>query len=302
MHPLPRPRLDAATVFGVCSNAAKLKKDKKALEGHSQTVVDAVAAYEAAAASRALHTLQHLVHEPGGAPDLTGMPPKPKTAAINVALINGYTNRMAKKGSAGHTFYLELQKSGPDGQCALCGCRYADTLDHQLPKTLYPLLAVAPSNLAPACSGCNKSKLDLNPVDASQQTLNPYFDHEADQHTWLTARITPLPQGNDTPFDITFHAEPPPDMPPVLAARAKFHIDQLHLAEVYASNAASRVRTESRLIRDLALVDPDDIREHLAYNAKNWTTEQRNGWEAALYTALANDDWYVNGGYLVVAG
>ncbi|MFD0412036.1 HNH endonuclease [Kitasatospora sp. NPDC127116] len=223
-------------------------------------------------------------------------------AAINVALTNGYTKRMAKKGSAGHAFYLKLQKSGPDGQCALCGCRFADTLDHQLPKGLYPLLAVAPSNLAPACASCNGTKQDLNPVDAQQQTLNPYFDHEADQHTWLTARIIPPSEDSGTPIGITYHAEPPPGMPGVLAARAKFHFERLALAEVYASNAGPQVRTESRRIRDRGLADPEDIRGHLAEEVNIWKAEQRNGWQVALYTALVNDDWYVNGGYLVVAG
>ncbi len=286
MLPLPIPKLDPATVFDTCSSTALPKVVRGSLKLLTPAVVDAVSEYETAAASQSLHTLQHLQYRPGGPP--TGTPPK--HTAINKTLVNGYTYRMVGEGSAGHAYYDMLRKSAPDGLCSLCGHGFADTLDHQLPKTVYPLLAVAPSNLAPACRYCNKNKRDTVPVDAKQQTLNPYFDHEAQQHTWVTARII------GPPLVITFRALPPPDMPPLLAARVRYHFAQLKLATLYTSQAAGVVRVESHNLKQQDLA-PQLVRDYLARQAGLWTAENRNGWQAALYTALAASDWYVAEGH-----
>ncbi|MFJ9642166.1 hypothetical protein [Streptomyces sp. NPDC101206] len=75
----------------------------------------------------------------------------------------------------------------------LCGHGIADTLNHQLPKIVYPLLAVAPLNLVPACRGCNSHRSELAPRTAEEQTLHPYCDDLGD-HVWLTARVQDLPK------------------------------------------------------------------------------------------------------------
>jgi hypothetical protein len=286
MLPLPIPKLDAATVFDACSSTARSKADRAKLKRLTPAVVDAVVEYEAAAVARSLHTLQRLRHRPGGPP--TGVPPEP--TAINRTLVNGYVSRMVPEGRSGHTYYQELQASAPDGHCSLCGHGLAETLDHQLPKAVYPLLAVAPSNLAPVCRDCNTNKRDKEPVDAYQQVLNPYFDHEAQQHTWVTACIV------GPPIVVTFRAVPPIGMPPVLAARARYHFDQLKLAPLYASQAAGVVRVESRSLKQRSL-PPQQVRDHLTQQAALWATENRNGWQSALFTALAGNDWYVTEGH-----
>lgn len=287
MLPLPKPALLAGPVFDSCSSTARTKKDRDRLAAARPRVLDAVDQYEAAAAGPGLHALQHLQHQPGGPP--TGSPLKQHP--VNKALLNGYTSRMVPQGRAGRAYYDELLASAPDGLCSLCGHGFADTLDHQAPKVFYPLLAVAPSNLAPACGYCNTNKRDKAPPDAEQQTLNPYFDHEAQQYTWVTARIS------GPPIVVTFHAIPPPDMPAVLAARARYHFAELKHAALYASQAGGVVRVESRTLQSQNLA-PQEVRAYLAQRAADWVKENRNGWQAALYTALATDDWYVTKGHL----
>ncbi|MFF2956998.1 HNH endonuclease [Kitasatospora sp. NPDC057965] len=286
MLPLSKPQLNAATVFDTCSSTARSKADREILKNLTPAVADAVAQYENAAAGQALHGLQHLQHQPGGPP--TGK--TSKLSPVNRTLVNGYTSRMVAEGSVGHDYYEKIRASAPDGRCSLCGHGTAQTLDHQLPKGVYPLLAVAPSNLAPACRDCNTNKRDKAPLNAQQQTLNPYFDHEAQQYTWVAARII------GPPIAVTFHAIPPPEMPPLLAARARYHFAELKLATLYASQAASPVRVESRNLQKRRLTPPQ-VRDHLAAQAEFWTAENRNGWQAALYTELAANDWYTTEGY-----
>ncbi|WP_158715136.1 hypothetical protein [Kitasatospora phosalacinea] len=284
--------MDAAELFALCSSTAKTKADRAALQVLTPDVVNAVAEYESAAETQTLHTLKHLRHSPGGPP--TGTPPKTKHAPINRALTNGYTTRMVPEGRIGHSAYLKLRSSAPDGKCSLCGHITAGTLDHQLPKMLYPLLAVAPSNLAPACLPCNTAKGDVDPVDAEQQTLNPYFDHEAEEYTWLRARVT------GPPFTATFHALPPPEMPDVLAARAQFHFRRLKLADLYVSQVGGAVRVDCQELKDWGRTPPE-VRDHFARKAELWSRSGgRNCWQAALYSELATNTWFTTEDYLQV--
>ncbi|WP_053161421.1 HNH endonuclease [Streptomyces caatingaensis] len=60
--------------------------------------------------------------------------------------------------------------------CPLCGISKVTTIDHQLLKGRYPLLAVVPVNLVPACRDCNTGKGEEAPATAEDQPLHPYYD------------------------------------------------------------------------------------------------------------------------------
>ncbi|GAA0324800.1 hypothetical protein GCM10010302_74920 [Streptomyces polychromogenes] len=42
--------------------------------------------------------------------------------------------------------------------CTICGVAKPEQIDHHAPKNLYPLLALTPLNLVPACGLCNQGK------------------------------------------------------------------------------------------------------------------------------------------------
>ncbi|CAM5719997.1 hypothetical protein SALBM311S_12175 [Streptomyces alboniger] len=89
----------------------------------------------------------------------------------------------------------------------LCGHRDVSTLDHQLPKMKYPLLAVVPINLVPACGICNWLKGEHVPETASEQThFYPYYDDVADQQ-WLFARLKS--DFENRPPEVSYQIRPP---------------------------------------------------------------------------------------------
>lgn len=53
---------------------------------------------------------------------------------------------------------LRQQVLGASDVCWLCGDRGADTVDHVLPRSLYPELAEDISNLRPAHRSCNSAR------------------------------------------------------------------------------------------------------------------------------------------------
>jgi hypothetical protein len=83
-------------------------------------------------------------------------------------------------------------------------------------------------------------------------------------------------------------------MPPVLAARARFHFRQLKLARQYGAQAASMLRVLSRTLEGNS---GGTGRDYLQEQADLWAKENINGWQAALYRALAENEWYISGGY-----
>ncbi|MFJ9530863.1 HNH endonuclease [Streptomyces cyaneofuscatus] len=289
MLPLPRPTLDARKVYETCISNARPARVRTALQQVADQVAAAAAAYTEAATKGELHTLAALQHQPEGKPSKKSDKDQPKT--INDHLKATYTSRMVHEKSKGRVFYNILLAAAPDGRCTLCGQGLADTLDHQLPKDGYPLFAVAPDNLVPACRSCNTNKRDDVAVVAEEQTLHPYFDTDVNKYIWLVARVSaPFPPA------VTFHAEPPSSMPLVLAARVRHHFSSLQLARTYGPQAAPELRTLNRSLKRLA---PPAASQHLHELAEDWTVEQPNSWQAALYRALAASCWYaweVSGG------
>jgi hypothetical protein len=72
-------------------------------------------------------------------------------------LYKGHFSRMK---SPSRHMYDAIMTSSWKGFCPLCSHRQVTTLDHYLPKSLYPIFAVTPLNLIPSCSDCNKAKLN----------------------------------------------------------------------------------------------------------------------------------------------
>ncbi|THA40981.1 HNH endonuclease [Streptomyces sp. A1547] len=276
MKPLPLPALDARTVYGTCISKTRPAKAKARLTQLEDQVAAAAAEFEKAAEAAALHTLGHLKDQPDG----------DKTASRNKALTGCYTSRMARKGSAGRHIYNQLLKAA-NGLCPLCGHGYANTLDHQLPKSTYPLLAVTPANLVPACLTCNHAKGDSDPASAQEQTLHPYFD-DITSHVWLAARLTEPPEPG-----VSFYVAPHPDWTPTLTARVQLHFRTFKLGKLYAA----QVGTELGALNDYLQGKPyKAIVDELQHRAASYGT--RNSWQAALYRALAASPWYVKAGYL----
>lgn len=189
--------------------------------------------------------------------------------------------------------YASLKKACRNDICPLCGQRTVHQLDHYLPVSLHPLLAVTPVNLVPACSECNKVKLAHGPVNAEEQTLHPYFDDLTDVR-WLFADIE-----QTQPVSIVFRASPFPSLSPVLTSRITWHFDMFNLGDLYASHAAeelSNIRYGLNLVVSGVNAE-NDLRAHLRREAQSRSALYRNSWQTAMYEALSQSDWFCNGGY-----
>jgi len=204
-----------------------------------------------------------------------------------------YTQRMAKKGSPGRDTYDELISAPSQGRCPLCGGRLVTTLDHHLPKALYPALAVAPLNLVPSCGDCNKAKLALVPRNAADVSLHPYFDH-IDDERWLRADVD-----ETRPAALVFRVEAPGGMwGDLMQRRVRNHFGTFGLAELYATLAAEELLNIRHQLTDLyATAGVDGVRSQLQDRALSCGQARRNGWRTAAYEAWSASEWFCNGGF-----
>ncbi|MFE9466675.1 HNH endonuclease [Streptomyces virginiae] len=263
MKPLPKPVLDARTAYATCISKARPAKTKARLQKREDQVATAAADYEKAAAGAALHTLDHLKSQPDGDDEnVTG----------NKALTGCYTSRMARKGSPGRALYEQLLAAAK-GLCPLCGHGYANTLDHNLPKASYPLLAVTPANLVPACLTCNHAKGESAPASAAEQTLHPYFDDITD-HAWLAARLTAPPGPG-----VFHYVNPHPDWTPTLTARVTQHFRTFKLGNPYSAQVGTELGALNDYLRSKPYTAIVDELQHRAASPWYVTSGYLNEWD-----------------------
>jgi hypothetical protein len=160
------------------------------------------------------------------------------------------------------------------------------------PKSRYPLLAVCPDNLVPACRDCNTEKLDEVYTAAAELPLHPYFDPDRFyMEQWLVAEVD-----HSSPIVVNFRALPPVTWPAVARERVNSHLRCYKLQRRLSVRAASELST---LSPELAQMDDLNMRhEHLATRASVAYAVQRNSWKTAMLQALRDDPWYLSTGCL----
>ena len=213
------------------------------------------------------------------------------TNVTKAEMISVYDHQMVPAASHGRVYYDKIMALAKNRRCPLCGFGQVWTLDHYMPKTHYPGLAVCPRNLVPSCSDCNKAKLSSVPSCVSKQTLNPYYDN-VDEVTWLHGKFE-----NHTPVVVEFSVQKPRSWTATTASRVRHHFKTFNLARVYSSEAASELgEIKEELTNLLNTCGASAVETHLAEVARRRTNAQRNSWRAALYRALATSTWFCHTG------
>ena len=116
-----------------------------------------------------------------------------------------------------------------DHTCQYCTINSVNTLDHIMPKDIYPEFAVHPKNLVPACSQCNSSKSTKWMTNGVFEFLNPYL-HQLSSAQFLFVRVV---YTNNT-LDISFYLDNKNDaLSPCLFNVIENHFRNLNLLDRY---------------------------------------------------------------------
>ena len=277
MRTLPLPSETQAQVFAACLSATADSGLSSRLAAISGTLATTATNYNS--------------HATAGSLDL--IPRVTSVGSVTKAeLLELYSEHLSSTSGAGRTVYDRIRNAAPLKRCPLCGVGTVAHLDHHLPKSRYPDLAIHPANLVPACHFCNDTKKSKYPATASQQTFHPYFDAHLLSAPWVRATLSAGP-----PPVLMFDTDPPASWSPVDQAKVARHFTVCGLAVTFTSNA----NDELPIIRDrlrvqasrggTAAVQQFLTDEHAVH------TSRPNSWQHATYRVLASDPWFVGGGY-----
>jgi HNH endonuclease len=273
-----KPSTSAEDAFIECNGSVRDLSLKIRMIGSVSEVVSAAAAYEDAAVLATLHRLDEADF-------------RLRLVSLEEMIV-AYQSRFAGVRGSARGIYDKIKTAPRFGRCPMCGHRDVTQLDHYLPKTRFPALAVNPQNLVPICAECNKRKASFSPASESEQFLHPYYDKVQDQ-AWLRAEVV---QG--TPAAFRFFVQPPADWPPVLGTRVKRQFFALGLSGLYASQAAQQLASIRYSLRKLhELLGDEGVRHRLADDALSSAADEINHWRTAMYAAMSVDLWFCSGGF-----
>lgn len=202
-------------------------------------------------------------------------------------MMNVYENNMVK-GKLGRVYYNKLLKAAPRGICPLCNKREASTLDHYLPKSLFPSLAVTPINLVPSCMECNKSKLDIQFLNNNEETIHPYYDY-IDDEDWLFAIIE-----QDNNISVKYYEKKPLSWDTIKFKRVQHHMKSLKLYELFSVSAAVEINEQKFYLQTiLNALNETELKKHLQLTYNSLTKVCKNSWKIALYREMMSNKWFI---------
>lgn len=280
MWSVGKPVFDVGDIFETCISKVRDKDLKTRFKAAKQTILDDSQAFEARASTAELHLV----------PQGIGVAGQVTTAEM----VTLYDRRLASKAGPGRSIYAAIQLLPEDGRCPYCDHRDVSTLDHVLPKTLFPSLAVTPLNLVGSCKDCNKAKLAAAPTKSSDAVLHPYFEDISSQ-IWLRAKVV-----EQTVCAVVFRVKAQSQWSDDLNLRLRKQFETLGLARLYTQQAA---REMSGIRRNLIRVynagggGATAVERELKHQWESWSEESSNSWKTALYGALHKNAWFCDGGF-----
>lgn len=190
--------------------------------------------------------------------------------------------------------YETLKGLAERGVCPQCGVGRVRTLDHYLPKARFAELAVVPLNLIPTCRDCNFDKREHYSEDEKSFIFHPYYDNW-DAYRLVSAEIIYQPRPH-----VKYFIDSAANAPEIIVHRARTHFKVLNLAELYTMSAGSALgEVRVNCIRASAS-GPIAVQEFLAEHDTNAALTEPNGWRAAMFKAMSDDQRFWNGDYNLI--
>lgn len=281
MKSLDKPKFNAKESFATCISIVRDADLKRRLIACENLIIQAETEFESKITTGRIHSIskEHRVNGNISANDLEKV----------------YTQRMAKKDVPGRVIYDKLISAPKLGICPLCSHRLVETLDHYLPKSNFPRLAVTPINLIPSCFTCNKGKLINSPTKDEEETLHPYYDN-IENDEWLSAKVN-----KTNPPTISYFVSPPDHWSDLLKKRVKYHFEVFSLNKLYSTQAAVLIRgLNYRLESIYNRLGTDGVKRYLTEESESRYNDDKNSWQTAFYIAVSNDGWFCSGGYRII--
>ncbi|MDU1855817.1 MAG: HNH endonuclease, partial [Clostridium baratii] len=144
-----------------------------------------------------------------------------------------YSSRFSNKQYKNiYKFYQEIRSK--EKYCPYCNVptREVRQVDHYLPKSNFPGLALVVKNLVPICKDCNEVKGNYYSLDKENQLIHPYYDIEMiDAFEYIECSII-----EKTDIGFQFSIKKLDSWSDIFYKRVVFHFKKLKIDEIYLSD------------------------------------------------------------------
>jgi hypothetical protein len=224
--------------------------------------------------------------------DAAGSPPAVSTwTAIQVkkkSFLNLYASPAA---SSAQGQMLQTMRKHDLTICPSCGeLGRPNTLDHYLPKDIYPHFCVTPVNLFPMCDACQLAKgTKVGNLQSPRFFIHPYFD------TFIAEQVLRLDiyAPYDTP---TFALRIVEGLDQNSEHLLQCHVRELEIERRYASFFRNQHRRLLRLVGAMRKAG-QDVEQTLTTFTQGATEPSLNSWDHVFYCSVIGNPTLIN--YLI---
>lgn len=283
MHHLNPPSFAALEVYSRCISTYRVGDLKNRLTAHSASIPD----IEANLIDKFNRKEYHLVSK--------WCDVESDYSIEGNELVYLYDTKFAAIKGPARSYYLRIKQTAIRGLCPYCKINLVSQVDHYLPKSVFQHLSIIPLNLFPICSDCNKVKLAHTPSCYKDSFIQPYFD-EINDKKWLNANVIIV----DNYPVVEFEVDPALCRTSDLFQRVSLQFNKLNLNNLYSAQAVTKLLSLEQVIRDLRNGSGlTCLRNYLIDHAKSAEMPDYNSWESAFLYALAKNDAYCEGHYIL---
>lgn len=166
------------------------------------------------------------------------------------------------------------------GECPYCRIGEPETLDHYLPKALFPEFSIFSLNLVPVCGRCNNLKSDSFLDSGCRSFLHPYFDL-LEGNLFLCAEVYVQ---SGTPA-VSFYLDNSNYIDQYVYDVICRHFKSLNLGERYRKKGVALM---SEIVYSAEFrIQPSQLKALFLSEAERVASRKGpNCWEAAMYRAM----------------
>jgi len=177
--------------------------------------------------------------------------------------------------------------------CPLCGVGRVSTIDHYLPRDVYPEFSILADNLVAVCHFCNWRKGTRCGFTSGDSFFHCYLDDLPDDELVKVHVTLGMSVG------VAYQILQPDSVDVRIVDCLRTHFNRFDLWTQYQAVASEAMSEQAESFRSIFEANgAEGLREHIHLQALGATRVMgRNGWRAALLRGLRDSDEFCSGGF-----
>ncbi|WP_130329458.1 HNH endonuclease [Micromonospora kangleipakensis] len=197
-----------------------------------------------------------------------------------------------------HPLRAQLLAAAPNKKCPMCGHRDVATLDHYLPKAVYPEFSALSRNLVPVCPYCNHEKADKLGDELGRRFIHAYYDLLPDIELLVADVVI------DSSVFVKYRIDRPNGLVDPVVDNLEYHFTALKLNECFESEAFDELTGRAGAFH--YQYEYNGGEQGLATMLRVEAVSERskagvNSWKVALYNALSRSRDFCNSGFRLLS-